>query len=139
LASELGVAWGTGGDVMLATIAGDRVPAVPVTQVDAYEHPRVARASRYRRDVQVYVTDDEAGVLTIGRGIADRYEIAFEVERRARESGLGRALVSTAIALVPTGEAVWAQVHPANAASLRTVLAAGFLPIGYEQLIDGGR
>jgi hypothetical protein len=40
--------------------------------------------------------------------------------------------------LVPADEAVWAQVHPANAASLRPVLAAGYRPVGFEQLIGTG-
>jgi GNAT superfamily N-acetyltransferase len=128
---------GTGfaGDVVLATIADGRPRPVDLQHVDGYEHPRVAFARRFRTDVRVYVTADRAGVLVLGRGLADRYELAFEVDPAARSRGLGRALVECAIALVPAGEAVWAEVHPANAASLRAVLAAGLVPIGFEQLI----
>jgi len=33
---------------------------------------------------------------------------------------------------VPGGEPLWAQVAPANAASVRAFLAAGFTPVGAE-------
>jgi GNAT superfamily N-acetyltransferase len=123
------------GDVLLAAIADGREPAIELERVDGYEHPRVALASRFRTDRRVFVTGDRAGVLVLGRGLADRHELAFEVDPTARSKGLGRALVGCALALVPAGEAVWAEVHPANAASLRAVLAAGLRPVGYEQLI----
>ncbi|MCU1429080.1 MAG: family N-acetyltransferase [Actinomycetia bacterium] len=126
------------GDVLLCGIGGGIArPDVDLDLVEEgeIEHPRVARATRYRDDVVVYVTRDRDGVLVLGRGIAGRHEVAFEVEPHARNGGLGRALVESALAIVAEGEAVWAQVHPGNAASLRTVLAAGFTPIGYEQLV----
>jgi L-amino acid N-acyltransferase YncA len=139
LAARAGAERGTGGDVLLAAIAsGEATRHANVIEADDVAHSRVERASRYRDDVRVFVTDDGDGVLTIGRGVADRYEVAFEVEPHARTAGLGRALVATALTLVPAGEVVWAQVHPANAASLRTVLAVGFQPIGFEQLVDVG-
>ena len=34
--------------------------------------------------------------------------------------------------LVPPGEAIFAQTSPGNAASLRALLAAGFVPLGSE-------
>ena len=37
--------------------------------------------------------------------------------------------------LVPPGTPVWAQVAPANAASVRAFLAAGFRPVGAEVLL----
>jgi GNAT superfamily N-acetyltransferase len=123
------------GDVVLAAIADGRSSPIDLDRVDDYEHPRLVLARRFRADPRVYITADRAGVLVLGRGLGDRHELAFEVEPAARRRGLGRALVACALALVPEGEAVWAQVHPANAASLRPVLAAGFGPIGYEQLI----
>jgi GNAT superfamily N-acetyltransferase len=123
------------GDVLLCARADGRAPALALEPVRGYEHPRVARASRYRDDVRVYVTADRAGLLVLGRGIGGRHELAFEVDPAARGAGLGRALVACALALVPAGEGVWAQVNPGNAASLRPVLAAGFAPVGYEQLI----
>ena len=45
------------------------------------------------------------------------------------------ALARAARHLVPAGEPLWAQVAPANAASVRAFLAAGFTPVGAEVLL----
>ncbi len=123
------------GDVACCAVATARPIPLPLERDDAHEHPRVDRAARYRDDLAVYVTPDRDGLVTLGRGVAGRYEMAFEVEPQARGRGLGRALAAAALAIVPPGETVWAQVNPGNAASLRAVLAAGFTPAGYEQLV----
>jgi RimJ/RimL family protein N-acetyltransferase len=103
-------------------------------RVDDLDPPRVARASRYRGDTQIFATDDKAGVLIIGRGICGRWEIGYEVDPSAQGRGLGRRLVAAACALLPEGDAVWAQVAPGNAASLRATLAGGFTPVAAEVL-----
>jgi hypothetical protein len=97
-------------------------------------HPRVTRARRYRDDVTVWSTRDRDGVLVVGRGVCGRRELAFEVELGARNHGSGRRLVAAARDLVAEGEPLWAQIAPGNAASLRAVLAGGFVPIGAEVL-----
>jgi hypothetical protein len=121
-------------DAVLAVPAGERPerPDLRLDLVGANDHGRVQRALRYRQDVQVYET--EGGVLTIGRGLARRLEVSVEVEPNARAAGLGRALARAGLALAPSGEAVFAQVSPGNAASLRAFLAAGYRPIGSEVL-----
>jgi GNAT superfamily N-acetyltransferase len=124
-----------GGDVLLCARGDGRPLGIDLHPADDFQHPRVARASQYRDDVRVYVTTDRAGVLVLGRGVAGRHELAFEVDPDARNGGLGRALVECALALVPAGDAVWAQVNPGNAASMRAVLAAGLRPVGHEQLV----
>jgi GNAT superfamily N-acetyltransferase len=98
------------------------------------DHPRVARALLHRTDVRIWTTADGCGLLTVGRGIAGRWEMSLEVEPAARGRGLGRALARAARALVPAGASVWAQVAPANVASLRAFLAAGYRPVGAEVL-----
>jgi hypothetical protein len=123
------------GDVLLAALGTGGTAPVDLVPIDDLEHPRVARASRFRDDVRVFTTTDGTGVLVLGRGVEGRHELAFEVEPAARNVGLGRRLVESARALVPAGEALWAQVNPGNVASLRPVLAAGFQPVGYEQLV----
>jgi GNAT superfamily N-acetyltransferase len=123
------------GDVLLVATATGGDPPVALEPVGDLDHPRVERAARYRDDVRVFATSDGRGVLVLGRGVAGRHELAFEVAPEARNAGLGRALVRSALALVPAGGAVWAQVHPGNVASLRPVLAAGFQPVGFEQLV----
>jgi hypothetical protein len=97
-------------------------------------HARVRRALAYRREVRVFRTRDGAGTLMIGRGLANRWEIAFEVEQAARGRGLGTALAAAGPGLTPS-ELLFAQVSPGNVASLRVLLAAGYRPIGSEVLL----
>jgi len=97
-------------------------------------HPRAARAARYRGDLQVWTDPEGAGVVVLGRGLAGRREVSFEVDPARRDRGLGRLLVAAARHLTPPSEVLFAQVTPGNAASLRMVGAAGFRPIGAEVL-----
>jgi GNAT superfamily N-acetyltransferase len=126
-------------DVVLAAegLGGD--PPLGLRPVeDPGRHPRAARARRYRRELRVWTDPDGAGVLVLGRGLAGRREVAFEVDPARRNRGLGRLLVAAARHLTPAGEPLFAQVSPGNAASLRVVEAAGFRPIGAEVLFHRG-
>jgi GNAT superfamily N-acetyltransferase len=96
------------------------------------DHPRVERALLHRSDVRVWTTSDGCGLLTVGRGVAGRWEVSLEVEPAARGRGLGAALAAAARGLVD--QPLWAQVAPANTASLRAFLAAGYRPVGAEVL-----
>jgi GNAT superfamily N-acetyltransferase len=108
-------------------------PALPMTEAPELDHPRVRRARRYRPEVRIWTTG--GGVLVLGRGLAGRWEAAIEVDPVRRGRGLGRALARAARQLVPGGRPVWAQVAPANAASVRAFLAAGYQPTGAEALL----
>ncbi len=96
-------------------------------------HPRVARADHYRVDVRAY--EVLGGLLVLGRGLAGRWEVAVEVDPAYRGRGLGRRLAAAAPGLLPPGEPLWAQVAPANVASVRAFLAAGYRPVGAEVLL----
>ncbi len=134
LADRIGADIGSIDAVLVAR--GTRAAAADgLEEISAREHPRVVRALRYRDDVRVWRTADGAGHVLVGRGLADRWETAFEVEPAARGRGLGRRLAAAATALVPAGEHLWAQVAPGNAASLRAVLAAGYTPVCAEVLL----
>jgi len=98
------------------------------------DHPRLHRAHLYRSEVSVYEPANGGAVLIVGRGLAGRYEVSVEVEPDRRGKGLGRSLAQAATTLVPAGQALFAQVAPGNAASLRAFLAAGYRPIGAEVL-----
>jgi hypothetical protein len=128
-------------DVVLAAAGLGGTPPLELRAgVDPGRHPRVARALRYRDELAVWTDPEGLGVLVLGRGLAGRREVAFEVDPAARNRGLGRLLVAAARHLTPPGEPLFAQVAPGNAASLRVVGAAGFRPIGAEVLFhrDGG-
>ena len=105
-----------------------------LVEIEDLDHPRVARSRRYRPEARVFTTADDDGVLLVGRGLVGRWEVAFEVDPAARGRGLGRRLATAARGLVPAGEPIWAQVAPANAPSLRAVLAAGYRVVGAELL-----
>jgi GNAT superfamily N-acetyltransferase len=107
---------------------------VGLTELTDHAHPRVERAWRYRDDVRVY-GDEHGGLVLTGRGLAGRLECALEVPEGFRGHGVGRRLARAALALVPSGTHIWAQVTPGNAASLRTFLAAGYKPVGSEALL----
>lgn len=110
-------------------------PDIDLTPEPDTSHPRVARALSYRDDVRAWRTADGSGVILLGRGVAGRRETAIEVDESRRSRGLGRALALAARHLAEPGEPLWAQVAPANAASARAFLAAGFIPVGAEILL----
>ncbi len=131
LADRVGAEPGSLDAVLVAPAVGRPLELVPVDDLD---HPRVQRALHHRRDVRVWTTPDGAGLVTVGRGVADRWETSLEVDPAVRCRGLGTALAAAAPGLVPDGGALWAQVAPANVASLRAFLAAGYRPVGAEVL-----
>jgi GNAT superfamily N-acetyltransferase len=123
-------------DMLCVTAPLPGPPDIALRPAPGLVHPRLARARRYRDDVQAWRAD--GGVVLLGRGIAGRWEVSVEVDPDHRGTGLGRALAAAARHLVPDGSPLWAQVAPANAASVRAFLAAGFRPTGAEALLTGG-
>jgi hypothetical protein len=100
-------------------------------------HSRVLRALNYRDEVRTWRAD--GGIVLIGRGVAGRLETAVEIDEVRRSQGLGRRLAIAARHLIPDGAVLWAQVAPANAASVRAFLSAGFKPVGAEVLLASAR
>ena len=115
-----------------ATSLGGQPPLDLVPQPES-THSRVQRALDYRDEVRTWRAD--GGIVLIGRGVAGRLETAVEVDDDRRSQGLGRRLAISARHLIPDGAVLWAQVAPANAASVRAFLAAGFTPVGAEVLL----
>src|SRR5262245_46692941 len=134
LADRLGAHIGAN-DAVLATVATGTGPDIELESTGAADHPRVVRARRYRHDLRVWNTPDRHGLLLLGRGVAGRWEVSFEVDPTARGHDLGRALAGAARGLLPAGTPIFAQVTPGNAASLRAVLSAGYHPVGSEVLL----
>lgn len=120
-------------DVVMACRARPGVPLPARGDID--DHARVDRAQRHRRDVRVLA--DEAGLVTVGRGLVDRWEVSVELfDGVDHGRGAGRRLIEAGLAAVPPGEWVWAQVAPGNGASVRAFLAAGFRPVCGEVLFS---
>ncbi|MCT4354291.1 GNAT family N-acetyltransferase [Streptomyces sp. Je 1-79] len=121
----------------LLTVAGALPggPELPLREIDDPEHPRVARARKYRDDVRVWAAD--GGVVILGRGVAGRWEAAIEVDEEVRHRGIGRALALAARHLTP-GDVVWAQQSPGNARSVRVFQTAGYRPVASEALLTAG-
>lgn len=134
LADRIGAHVGSS-DAVLAARAHGHQTGLDLRGIEGGTHPRIGRAYRYREQVQAWETSDGAGCLVLGRGLAGRCEVAYEVDPDARGRGLGRALAAAALGLLPAGTPVFAQVAPGNSVSLRATLAAGYRPIGGEVLL----
>jgi GNAT superfamily N-acetyltransferase len=111
-------------------------PEIMLTPAVPSGHPRITRALRHRDHVRAWETP--GAMVSIGRGVAGRWEVALEVEPGYRGKGLGRELAAAARHLVPDAAPLWAQIAPGNAASVRAFLAAGFQPVGAEALLPLG-
>lgn len=134
LADHIGAHIGSS-DAVLGARAHGHGTGLDLHELTDDTHPRVRRAHRYRDEVRAWQTSDGAGCLVLGRGLAGRWEVSFEVEPAARGRGLGRALAAAAFGLLPVNTPVFAQVAPGNCHSLRATLAAGYRPIGGEVLL----
>ena len=104
---------------------------------DLAGHPRVRHAAAWRTGVHVHA--DSRGLITVSRGVGGVAELSFEVPPDRAGAGTGRSLLADGRGLVPLGEPVLALVAPGNARSLRSALAAGFVPLGAVQLVRPGR
>jgi hypothetical protein len=111
-----------------------------VPRPDLAAHPRVEFAVSNRDDVRVFGFEDpqRSAVVVLARGVAGLTEISFELEPEHR-GGAGTALVQDGLSLIPEGELVIAAAAPGNAASLRALLSAGFVPVGSLQLFRRAR
>jgi hypothetical protein len=97
-------------------------------------HPRVTRANARRDQVRVFTDPTGAATIMLGRGVADRTEVAIEIEPNRRNQGVARQALTEARRIIGADQLLFAQTAPGNAASIRTLLTAGFQPIGSEVL-----
>jgi len=107
-----------------------------VGRPDLATHPRAAFAATIRDQVRPmgYPDRSRSALALISRGIAGLTELSFELEPQRRGQGGGAELVRGALTAIPAGQLVVAAVAPGNAASVRALLAAGFVPLGSSQL-----
>ena len=92
--------------------------------------------ARIRDQARVLGYPDQArsALATLSRGLAGLTELSFELEPARRGQRAGPDLVSAALTAVPAGQLTVAAAAPGNAASVRALLAAGFVPLGSVQL-----
>ncbi|KIF76812.1 GCN5 family acetyltransferase [Streptomyces sp. 150FB] len=95
-------------DLLTAAPALPGAPGIALREIHDQDHPRVARAVKFRDDVRVWAAD--GGLVVLGRGVAGRWEAAIEVDEAAQQS-------------------------PGNARGVRTFQAAGYRPVGSEALL----
>jgi len=111
-----------------------------VGRPDLVTHQRAAFAATIRDQVRPmgYPDRSRSALALISRGIAGLTELSFELEPHRRGQGGGAELVRGALTAIPAGQLVVAAVAPGNAASVRALLAAGFVPLGSSQLFRRG-
>jgi L-amino acid N-acyltransferase YncA len=81
-----------------------------------------------------YPDPHRSALAVVGRGIAGLTEVSFELEPSRRGAGGGAELARDALSAIPAGQLAVAAVAPGNAASVRALLSAGFVPLGSLQL-----
>jgi hypothetical protein len=123
--------------LMVAQGAGfPGIPAALTDRPDLASHPRAQFAAGLRGQPQIvgYHDPRRSALAVISTGIAGLTELSFELEPGRRGAGGGAKLARDALTAIPSGELVVAAVAPGNAASVRSLLAAGFNPVGSVQL-----
>ena len=125
-------------DMLLAGRGAGRPGAPPrlVDRPDLAAHPRARFAARIRDEPRVlgYPDHSRSALVTVSRGIAGLTELSFEIEAARRGQGGGARLAADALGVLPEGQLALAAVAPGNAASVRALLSAGFVPLGSFQL-----
>lgn len=134
LADEVGAEPGIVDVVLVAPGLGTRSPEL-TPEPQWRSHPRAGHGSRLRREVTGWSYLGGRGMVLLGRGLFDRWEVAYEADPHA-PAGTGRALAYSARTLVGDGDAVFAQVAAGHTRSLRAAVAAGYQPIGSEILFS---
>lgn len=132
-----GHGWVDALDALLATTGGGSNRASVVRRDDLATHPRAVYARTLRDDVRVLGRPDvgDVSLVTVARGIAGLTELGVE----AAPGRDGAALLSDVVAVLPRHVPVLAAVAPGNARALRSVLRAGFVPVGSVQVYRPAR
>lgn len=124
-------------DALLATTGGGDHRAAVVRRDDLGDHPRAAYARTVRDEVRVLGRPDAAdtSLMTVARGVAGLTELGVETSPGTD----GAALLADVVAVLPRYDPVLAAVAPGNARALRSILRAGFRPLGSVQLYRPSR
>lgn len=125
-------------DIVMAGRGTGRAGAAPrlAERPDLATHPRAVFAAGIRDQLRLlgYPDPRRRALAVIGQGIGGLTEVSFELEPSRRGQGGGAELVSDVLSAIPSGQLALAAVAPGNAASVRALLSAGFVPLGSVQL-----
>ena len=125
-------------DMLMATPGTGRAGIAPrlIDRPDLATHPRARFAAGIRDHPRLmgYPDPHRSALAVVSRGIAGLTEVSFELEPSHRGAGGGAELVRDALSAIPAGQLAVAAVAPGNAASVRALLSAGFVPLGSLQL-----
>jgi hypothetical protein len=103
-------------------------------ETTSHSHPSATVANAHRDQVRVFTDPTRAATIILGRGLANRTEVSIEIQPSRRNQGIARQALTEARRIVGTEQLLFARTAPGNAASIRTLLTAGFRPIGSEVL-----
>jgi RimJ/RimL family protein N-acetyltransferase len=122
-------------DILMAAWGSGTTPRL-IERPDLTSHARAKFAVEIRDDTRVlgYRDKTQSSLAIIGRGIGGLTELSFEIDQWRRGASGGIELILDALTAVPTGQLVVAGAAPGNAASVRALLSAGFVPLGSFQL-----
>jgi len=124
-------------DMLMATRGTGRPGVAPrlIDRPDLATHPRARLAAGIRDHPRLmgYPDPHRSALAVVGRGIAGLTEVSFELEPSRRGAGGGAELARDALSAIPAGQLAVAAVAPGNAASVRALLSAGFVPLGSLQ------
>jgi RimJ/RimL family protein N-acetyltransferase len=124
--------------MLMATRGTGRPGVAPrlIDRPDLATHPRAWFAAGIRDHPRLmgYPDPHRSALAVVSRGIAGLTEVSFELERSRRGAGGGAELARAALSSIPAGQLTVAAVAPGNAASVRALLSAGFVPLGSLQL-----
>jgi hypothetical protein len=125
-------------DILMVARGTGRAGVAPrvIERPDLATHPRAMFAAGIRDHPRPlgYPDPQRSALAVISRGIAGLTEMSFELEPTHRRAGGGADLVRDALSAIPSGQLAVAAVAPGNAASVRALLSAGFVPLGSLQL-----
>ena len=124
-------------DMLMATRGTGRPGVAPrlIDRPDLATHPRARLAAGIRDHPRLmgYPDPHRSALAVVSRGIAGLTEVSFELEPSRRGAGGGTELARDALSAIPAGQLAVAAVAPGNAASVRALLSAGFVPLGSLQ------
>ncbi len=125
-------------DMLMASRGTGRAGVAPrlTDRPDLATHPRAMFAAGIRDHPRLmgYPDPRRSALAVVSRGDRRAHRGELRARAIAPPGGWRSELVRDALSAIPSGQLAVAAVAPGNAASVRALLAAGFIPLGSIQL-----